>query len=174
MAALLLLFAGSAAAQQSAGFKIEGSVVNAGGRPEAGVTASSAAFKITLDVVGIGAATSGLSGGGFRSDVGFANLYPPALEVRTLRFVNDDQLVWDAERSVGSYNLYRDLLANLSALGYGACLQQQLTTPSATDTQRPVPGSGFFYLATAVNRLDEEGTKGRRSNGADRGGVVCP
>ena len=75
---------------------------------------------------------------------------------------------WNPERSVGVYNLYRDLLGNLSGLGYGDCEQSDLPGTTATDTDRPPAAGGFFYLITAENRLREEGTKGFDSSGSGR------
>jgi hypothetical protein len=48
------------------------------------------------------------------------------------------------------------------------CLQSGLLVGSAADIQSPPAGSGFFYLATARNRLGEEGTKGFASSGTRR------
>ena len=74
---------------------------------------------------------------------------------------------WDPDKSVGDYNLYRSTLGNVS--GGGSCLQQDIADETTTDND-PVPvGNGFFYLVTAENRLDEEGTKG-----PGRTGGVCP
>ena len=77
-----------------------------------------------------------------------------------------------ADTSTGVYNLYRDPLSSLSGLGFGACQQLDLPTETATDVDVPSAGVGFFYLVTAENRLAEEGTKGFRSNGIERGNAA--
>ena len=69
---------------------------------------------------------------------------------------------------MGHYNLYRDLVSNLSGLDYGECDQYELPDESATDTDPVSVGDGFFYLVTVENRLGEEGTKGRHSDGSER------
>ena len=91
-----------------------------------------------------------------------------------LVFEDKDTLAWEPEKSVGDYNLYRDRVSDLAGLGYGTCEQWDLADETATDTD-PVPaGDGFFYLVTAENRLDEEGTKGTDGAGTRRKGNVCP
>ena len=47
-----------------------------------------------------------------------------------------ETLAWGAEPSVGTYNLYRDLMSDLSGLGYGDCEQQEIADPTTTDTTR--------------------------------------
>ena len=42
------------------------------------------------------------------------------------------------------------------------------------DTHELETGEGYFYLVTAENRLDEEGTKGFSHDGPEREGTVCP
>jgi hypothetical protein len=98
----------------------------------------------------------------------FAACYPPPGEVPDLRFSDDETLEWQPEKSVGHYNLYRDLVSNLSGLGYGECDQYDLPDESTTDTDPVSVGDGFFYLVTVENRLGEEGTKGRDSDGSER------
>jgi len=62
--------------------------------------------------------------------------------------------------------------------GYGTCEQQDLKTTTATDSSIPTAGNTLFYLVTVKNRLQEEGTKGSRSDGTERLGAtdlpVCP
>jgi hypothetical protein len=95
--------------------------------------------------------------------------------VRNDRFTDKTTLVWDSEKSVGTYDVYRALLSALSGLGYGTCLQNGLTTESATDGTSPAPGQGYFYLTTARNRLGEIGTKGLASSGIERANAApCP
>ncbi len=163
-----------AAAQQSESFQLEGGVVNAGGRPSAGATAVSARFHVTLDAIGEAAAAPAVDGGGVLSDTGFTSGYRPPGEATQLRFTTKTDLAWSGDRSATNYRLYRELLSGLPSLSYGACLQTDLPSPAAFDPDLPVPGTGFFYLATIANRLDEEGTKGSASDGTIRAGTACP
>ncbi|MDQ7008223.1 MAG: hypothetical protein Q9Q40_13440 [Acidobacteriota bacterium] len=176
MAAILLsaMGIGSPLAQQSASYRLDEHVINLGGRPDDGVTASSASYRISLDSLGEAVVRAGLSSASFRMDGSFAGAYPPPGEVSGLRFTDDTTLVWDPEKSVGVYDVYRDALAAVSGGGYGTCWQEDLAGTTTTDPDVPGPGSGFFYLVTAENRLGEEGTKGSDSGGAPRGGSACP
>lgn len=171
---LLLVAWLPSAAQQSASYKLSDSVFNAGGHPAGGAVMTSASFKISLDSIGDGIVGTGMTASSFAMDASFGVCYPPAGEVRGLRFSDASTLVWAPEKSTGDYNLYRDSLAGLSAGGYGNCLQQDLPDETAIDGA-PVPaGDGFFYLVTAENLLGEEGTKGTDSGGMRRTGGVCP
>ena len=162
-------------AQQSAGYKLEEHVMNAGGHPENGVMMFSPGFKVSLDSIGDGVSVGGLGSASFNLDAGFVNTFRPAGEVSALMFINKDQLEWNADPSAGVYNLYRDTINNLVGLGFGACLQQDLNTASTFDRDpMPEPGDGYFYLATAENRLREEGTKGFQTTGSERQGTTCP
>lgn len=170
----ILLWLLPAVAQQSASFKLEEHVFNAGGHPADGVTLSSSGYRLTLDALGEAVAGTGAAGASYVTDAGFASVYPPPGEVGGLLFLDGTGLQWGAERSVGVYNVYRDLVSSLAGLQYGACWQQDLTTPSTSDST-PVPAAdGFFYLVTAENRLGEEGTKGFRGDGNERQGIACP
>jgi len=163
-----------AKAQQSASYHISDHTLNAGGRPEGGVSASSTSYRISLESVGDGLVRPGLGSASYHMDASFAACYPPPGEATGLQFTDKTTLAWDAERSVGVYNLYRDSLSAVSGGGYGTCFQPGLAAPTATDGDPLSVGSGYFYLATAENRLAEEGTKGTDSTGAGRGGTVCP
>jgi len=169
-----LLQNGAALAQQSASFKLEEHVFNAGGHPEAGAVLTSAGFKITLDAIGEDVMAASLTSASFHMGGGFGPAYPPPREITGLRFTDKTTLVWDPEKSVGVYNFYRDLISNLAGLGFGNCQQQDLVAATAMDADAVPLNDGFFYLATAENRLDEEGTKGSRSNGTERMGTACP
>jgi len=163
-----------AMAQQSTNFKVESAVFNAAGHPAEGMTLSSASFRVTLDAIGDAVAGPALSSGSFVAHAGLVAIYPPPGEVDGLIFVDATTLQWNAERSAGSYNLYRASISGLAGLQYGACLQTGLATPGATDTD-PVPSAdGFFYLVTVANRLDEQGSKGFHSDSSERPGTVCP
>ena len=174
LAACLLTMTVPALAQSSASFKLEEHVFNNGGRPENGAVATSSSFKITLDAIGDAIGQQALSSASFNMAGGIVGSNPPPGEVTGLRFDDKQAFHWDPEPSVGSYNLYRDQLSVIGALGYGSCLVQGLTQPSGSDGD-PLPSSGgFFYLVTAENRLAEEGTKGFSAEGAERLGAVCP
>jgi hypothetical protein len=173
--AFLLAASLPALAQTSASFRLDEHVFNAGGDPHQGQVLTSASFRITLDAIGEGLVRTGLSSPSFRTDAGFIGAYPPPGEVTALSFLDDDTLEWSPEASVGSYNLYRDPLAALAGLNYGQCLEPRIDGETATDTDVPTPGGGFFYLVTARNRLDEEGVKGWDSAGLVRSNSApCP
>jgi hypothetical protein len=169
------LLAGPAAAQTSASFKLEEHTFNNGGHPDAGTVMTSASFRMTTDALGDGIVGTGLTSPSFHADAGFGSAYPPPSEVLNLRFTSADTLVWNPERSVGVYNLYRDSLTALSGLGYGQCEQFDLLGETATDTDPLAVSDGFFYLVTAENRRGEEGTKGFDSLDVERPNPsACP
>lgn len=169
-----LILGGAALAQESANFKLNEHVFNAGGVPRDGQVLTSTTFRITLMSVGVGPEEVSLTSVSFNMDSGFGSAYPPPGEVTGLRFTAPDTLEWDPEKSAGVYNLYRDTISNVAGLGFGNCQQQDLADPMAVDGD-PVPADdGFFYLATVESRLAEEGTKGSLSDGAEREGTVCP
>jgi len=103
---LCTLLVSAAAAQQSASFKLEEHAFNAGGHPEAGTTMASGGLRVTLDAIA-GAPAARLSSDSFYLDGGFCNGFPPPGEVEQLLFTDAQTLVWNAEPSAGSYNLYR-------------------------------------------------------------------
>lgn len=164
-----------ALAQTSASYTLNEHALNAGGHPEEGITMISASFRVSLDAIGDAVRGRVLSSASYHVDGGFVGAYPPPGEVRHLRLTDHETLVWDAERSVGVYHLYRDLLSSLSGLGYGSCAQSDLPTTTAIDSDVPAVDDGYFYLVTAENRLDEEGTKGWDSSDAERPNPApCP
>ena len=171
-----LLLGVPAFAQQSASFKLEEHTFNAGGDPSDGVVLTSASYKITLDAIGDPVASRNLSSGSYQMEGGFVAAYPPPGEVLGVSFTDPITLSWDPEKSVGDYNLYRDLMSNLSGLGFGVCEQQEIqdSMTMVDDTHELEIGEGYFYLVTAENRLDEEGTKGFSYDGPEREGTVCP
>jgi hypothetical protein len=171
----VFLLGASVLAQQSTNFKISDHTFNAGGHPDAGAVLTSATYRITFDVIGDGTVGSNLSSTSFRMGGSFAACYAPPGEVPGLSFTGPGTLVWQLEPSAIRYNLYRDLVSNVVGSGYGSCEQYDLPDGTTTDTD-PVPaGDGFFYLVTADNRLDEEGTKGRASDGSERpNSASCP
>lgn len=174
---LVALFgaAPGAFAQQSASFRLEESVFNGGGAPgEDGSTLTSTSYRITLASIAEGVARAEISSPSFGMSAGFVNTYPAPGEVEDLRFADDTTLRWQGARSAGTYNLYRDLVSALAGLGFGQCEQQGIDTNSTTDNATAPAGDAFFYLVTVQNRLGEEGGKGNRSDGTERGGTACP
>ena len=171
----LVVLALPALAQESPSFKLAEHAFNAGGHPESGTVMTSASFKVSLDSIGDGVVRTGLTGASFHMDAGFSSAYPPPGEVLALRFSDAENLHWDSERSVGVYNLYRDLMSNLSGSGYGDCHQQDIAGPAFTDGDLPPGSDGYFYLVTAKNRLGEEGSKGFDSDDVERANLSpCP
>ncbi len=165
-----------ALAQTSTSFTLEEHTFNAGGTPSQGVDLTSGSFSITLVSIGDTVVATGLSSASFEADVGFDAAYPPPGEVAAacgagepcLVFTDSETLTWPAEPSAGIYNLYRDDISN----GFGDCEEQDIAGTTTTDPATPT--TAFFYLATAKNRLGEEGTKGFQSNATERRGAVCP
>jgi hypothetical protein len=97
----------------------------------------------------------------------------PAGSEMPLRLLPDKRtLTWEhcAPLAADTFNVYRGLLADLHAGGYGTCLAQGLAEPSVVDDESPGSGRGFFYLVSAVNCAGE-GTLGADS--LDRARVVA-
>jgi len=160
---------GSSMAQSSAGYTLEENALNAGGG-----SASSAGYIISTGSLGDGVTGSTLSSASYALDGGFTPAYKPPGEVAGLHFLDLTNLEWEPDSSATSYNLYRGEMNSLSGLSYGTCSQQNLAAPTAADPDTPSAGTGYFYLATAVNRLAEEGAKGAGSQGVARQGMSCP
>ena len=174
LAAVLVLAALPTPGQQSASFKLKESAVNAGGRPLNGTVAASASFRIALDSIAENAPARGLTSSSFRMDSGLISAYPPPGETLGLRFTDRTTLRWTPEKSVGTYNLYRDLLAALPG-NYGTSFKAAIAGTTWVDSTTPPTGAGWFYLVTAENRLAEEGTKGYRSDNVERSNPLpCP
>ncbi len=164
----------TASAQTSASFKLQESVINGGGNPLQGSQLSSASYRVKLDSIGEAAVGVGASSSSYRMDSAFVSAYPPPGETLGLRFSNKTTLVWNPEKSIGKYELYRGAISSLPGT-WGACFAANLANATSTDSQLPSLGTGYFYLVTARNRLSEEGTKGKRSNGSTRTNTnPCP
>jgi hypothetical protein len=175
LAIVVLAAAWPALAQTSASYKLEEHTFNAGGHPADGTIMTSASFRMTFDAIGEGIAGGGMSSASFSMDGGFVSAFPPPGEVTNLLFTDDVTLVWDPEKSVGVYNLYRDTLGTLSGMGYGNCEQYDIGDETATDPDTPPTSDGYFYLVTAENRIAEEGTKGYDSDHSERPNpAACP
>ena len=169
IAIVFLLAAGPGLAQSSAGYTLDEHTLNQGGG-----SASSASFRISMSSLGEGLTGPTPASPSYAMDAGFVIAYRPPVEVQGLQFLDHDNLEWTADPAAASYNLYRDLVSSLSGLGYGHCSQQELGAPSANDGDVSPAGDGYFYLATAVNRLSEEGGKGADSESTERSGTTCP
>jgi hypothetical protein len=156
-----------AVAQQSANFKLTEFTLNAGGDPLNGSSAASPSWKISLDALGDAILGVGTSSASWHMDSGFVDVYRSAGEVQKVRWTSSTLLNWDPEKSVGVYNLYRDLIGNLPG-AFGNCFQSSVTGESWTDASIPGLNTAWFYLVTAENRLSEEGTKGYSTGGAER------
>lgn len=74
---------------------------------------------------------------------------------------------WTAIPQASTYNVYRGDLRLLNGTYYGTCFRQGLAGPTFTDTETPIPGSGFFYLTTGV-KDGVEGLLGFKSDGSPR------
>ena len=173
IAGLLLLASAMAHAQSSASFEVSDWILNNGGNPRGGVPLASASFRMTADTIGGGVPAAGLISSSFTADSGFLSPYAPPGEVNSLGFASKSQLSWASDRSAGTYDLYRETLANLADAG--ACFAHGLEQPGASDGELPDPDNAFFYLVAVRNRLAEEGTKGQRSDGTARpDSIPCP
>jgi len=158
-------FTSTARAQSSPSYQITESAINCGGDPQNGTVLTSASFRVTLDAIGDAVAGGPLASSSYSSDVGLPPSLKPPGEVLSLHFTDKTTLAWQPENSVGSYRLYRGLLADLPTT-YGTCQTPGgLTTEQATDATTPSPGQCFVYLVTARNRISEEGTMGSTSSG---------
>jgi hypothetical protein len=153
-------------AQASANYRLEQGVINAGGNPMPVLASTN--FKMTLDAIGDAVAGTGLSSASYNSECGFTPDYAPPREVLNQRFPSKTIMTWNPEPSVGAYNVYRGNTAYLGTGSYGSCLQAGLPTASYTESSDPSSGQCWFYLVTAENRLNEEGTSGYASSGAQR------
>ena len=162
-------------AQQSPNYILSEWVFNAGGHPADGVVRSSGGYRMTLDSIGEMVVGPNLRSNSYVMAASFGAAYPPPVEVRGVLFGDESSMSWNADKSVGTYNLYRDLVSNVYGLEYGVCFQYGVTGESTTDSTTPPAGDGYFYLVTAVNRLNEEGTKGADSNETERANSgPCP
>ena len=171
----VLVLSPSIFAQTSASYKLREYTFNNGGDPANGSFASSASYRIKLDAVGDAIVTGvTMASASQHLEAGFVGDYPPPGEVRNDRFTNRTTFVWDPEKSIGTYGVYRNALSTLPG-NFGTCFQSPIASETITDATNPAAGTGWFYLVTARNRLGEEGTKGFSSSGVERANSVpCP
>jgi hypothetical protein len=158
--------------QTSANYQNKEHCVNSGGNPAPSLTSTN--YQITLSSIGDGLSGTAMNSASYQVDGGIVSSYPPPGEVLNLLFTDKTHFVWDPEPSVGGYNVYRGNVANLSS-NYGSCFTSGLTTTLAIDTEDPPSGQCYFYLITAENRIGEEGTMGKKSDGTPRlNASPCP
>jgi len=160
--------AAPAAAQSSADYRIEQQVFNNGSGMNGASPPASIGFRIAQDAIGDMAGMSQASSLGFHLQGSFVAIYRPPGEVLGLGFLNQTTIVWLPETSVGDYALYRGDISPMDLAQAGLCLASNITETLIYEPFDPAPGQAWFYLATARNRLSEEGTKGFRSNGVER------
>jgi hypothetical protein len=175
---LLGPLAGNTLAQTSATYTQKERALNQAGHPTGGIVLVSPGFRITLDAVGDGLGSAELTSPSYGMSGGIVASNRPPGEVRGLRVLSDrSTMVWDPERSIGDYNVYRGSLGQLPGT-FGSCRLSHVPTTTASLTEVPPPGPaprGFYYLVTAENRLAEEGTKGFTSAGSERANAApCP
>jgi hypothetical protein len=170
LALLALLLPGVAMAQSSSSYDLSEHVLNAGGTPNAGTVLTSTSYRLTLGSIGEGLVGISPPLGG-----GFVVSYPPPGEVQNVQFSDATTLAWDAENSIGHYNLYQGTISLPFDPAYGTCQLSPITVETTSVTADPPSGDALFFLLTAANRLWEEGIKGRTSAGATRPNPApCP
>ncbi|MBP7146527.1 MAG: hypothetical protein KBD01_03210 [Acidobacteria bacterium] len=169
------LAAGPALAQSSASFRLAEHALNAGGHPLDGIRPASANFRAGAGAIGDAALRRGAASTSFRLDGGFTARYGPPSEVAGVRVHADHRTVsWDGQPAATAFNVYRDALPALPGSS-GACLASRVGGVAWVDAASPAPGTGWFYLVSAENRLWEEGSLGSRSDGTERANSSpCP
>jgi len=174
-ASLFVILAGSSQAQSSASYELSEANLNFGGRPGTATgPGMSASYELSLDALGGGPNGSGSSSASYALHAGFVAPLGPPGNASDFYWTSHTDMHWSAGSSATSYNVYRDGLATLPALGYGQCLGNDRSGLTHTDPDSPAVGSAFFYLVSAKNRLGEESSKGRDSGGTSRRGNACP
>lgn len=185
--AIALLFSCAAQAQSSANHQLESQAWNLGGHPADGIAMSSANYEISLDSIGDTIEAVSMTSASNRIDSNLVAVYAPAGEVAAVcgaggpclhvdRGAPATQAVlsWPVEPNAITYDLYRDDILALPGLGFGSCQETGISDPTTDDTTEPTADHGYFYLATAVNRVGEHGTKGAGSDLVERDGAICP
>lgn len=182
--ACAIVLGGPAFSQQSASYILEEQAFNAGGNAgaqaggstPAGVVLLSSSFRITQSAIGDAVSAATMASPGFTLTGSLISANPPPGEVRNVRFgATTMTVVWDRDPSVGRYHLYQGGVTVPFDPDFGACVPPAWVTEQATITADPPLGEALFILLTAENTLDEEGTKGFRSDGVERPNAVpCP
>ena len=69
----------------------------------------------------------------------------------------------------------RRLPITLAFCALGACGEPDIAAETASVADNPAAGAALFFFLTVENRLSEEGTKGRDSDGTQRPNPApCP
>jgi hypothetical protein len=85
-----------------------------------------------------------------------------------------ETLRWVTSASANAHNVYRGDLPAGPSSGAGSCLQGGIVPATATATEEPPPGEGFFYAVTGENGAGE-GTAGFSGGMVERLPLVsCP
>jgi hypothetical protein len=174
---LALPWGAASVAQESSSYRMEQGTLNYGGDPRDGIVLASPGYRITLDAIGPWASGLSLSSASFFLSGGFIQTYAPPAEVQDLRFTGPTTMIWLPQVQAADYAVYKGTIGIPFDPGYGTCEQPPPALTSATATVTSIPGTGisYFYLVTARNALNEEGTKGFTSWGAERGNPIpCP
>ncbi len=158
---VLAALAAPAWAQQSAGYRIQGAVLNAGGRPLDGSISGSASFILRPDALGEGAVSPPQTSPSFRLSAGFVQSFPAPGEVDNLILPGPTDLAWDPEPLAGHYHLYRaGPMAGPAGIAPVAGCWHDTPDTVSMDPAWPAPGQAFFYFVNAVNLIGVEGPDG--------------
>jgi hypothetical protein len=172
---LALLLGGTLLAQESTSYKLSEHTVNAGGYPKDGEVLHSTSFRMTLSAIGDNLTPTNLSSSNYQINGGLVGSYPPPGEVANLQFTDATTLLWDVEPTRGNYNLYSGDVTQPFDPNYGVCQPPRIPTETTAFAATPALGEALFVLITVDNLIDEEGTKGTRSDGMERPNPVpCP
>ena len=121
----------------------------------------SSSYRLSRSTLGDSIAELSLSGSSFTLATDWTATLPPALEVESLRFESTSRLIWQVERSLGTYRIYRGGPTTQSCIGQAAQTHFE-------DAALPSPSSAFYFLVTAVDAGGVEGSAGRSSSGSLR------
>jgi len=169
-----LLAAGTAAAQESARYKLEPHSINAGGNPATGSAPASAHYKVRLDAIGDSFLSVELSSGSFLLDAGLAGSLPfapgaaagrvgddgcslpgaPVLTTTRNAGSGDITLTWGASclGTDSDYEVYQGNLGSFYSHSAKICSTGGLLTTTFPD---PNPALGYYYLVVPTNGLRE-------------------
>ena len=98
-------------------------------------------------------------------------------EVENVRWLDNQNLTWDAEASAFEYHVYGGLVPELSAAFSGACWDERDANrqdTTLTDAALPLAGESFFYLVTSEDADGNEGPLGLLALGTRVSSSPCP
>ena len=100
----------------------------------------------------------------------------PPTSAAPLEFTGKTTLTWEDAALSGSdsFCLLRGSLPSLRAGDYGGCLQANLASPTATDTESPGLGAGWFYLVHGRNAFGDGPLGVASSPGPRLPSAPCP